>query len=53
MFSITDQHEVQYNGRTIIVCDNESVALQTAINMSHKYAELAEFQIEEILFSNK
>ena len=51
MFTITDQHEVQYNGRTIKSCPNESVALQTAIQFSVKYGELAEFQVEAILFN--
>jgi hypothetical protein len=51
MFTITDQNEVKYNGKTVTVCNNESETLQTAINLSHKYGQLAEFQVEKILFS--
>ena len=53
MFTITATHQVQYNGQTVVQCANESTALQTAINFSHKYGQLAEFQVEEILFGDK
>lgn len=51
MFTITDNNQVQYNGKTVQNCPNESVALQLAINLSQKYSQLAEFQVEAILFS--
>jgi len=50
MFTITANNEVQYNGRTVTVCSNESQTLQTAIQLSVKYGQLAEFQVEAILF---
>jgi hypothetical protein len=49
MFTITSDNKVQYNNITVKSCPNQAVALQTAINLSHKYGQLAEFQVEAIL----
>lgn len=53
MFTITENNQVQYNGKTVKACPNQSVALQLAINLSQKYSQLAEFQVEEILFGQE
>ena len=48
MFNIKGS-TVYYNDLIVCQCPNESVAVQTAINLSHRYGDLAEFQVEELI----